>query len=89
MNNEPEKSIESEFPDDLQNAITNLLQLALKHKVSVVGMMMQVNPPKVCVLSNVREKGSDLAELFREYGDMISEAYQDNRVTNQTLHRPI
>jgi len=71
-------SIDSSL-ESLQEGVTIFTQFATQQGCTFVGILTRLDPPLILVIGNVREKGADLAQLFRAYADMIDEK-KDNTV---------
>jgi hypothetical protein len=59
------------MPDDLKLAYETFVLLCTHHKIVFAGMAFCPEPPSMYALGNVTERGTDLAELFRLYAEII------------------
>jgi len=61
------------LPLDLQLAVNEILN-------TFAGMLIRIDPISLVIVSNLKEKGEDMAKLFRLYAEII-EKWGDNFFT--------
>lgn len=76
---------------DMKTALDTFTMLATVNGMSFAGMVIGMNPPSVCVVGNVTERGHDIAKLFRQYADLLDEKtdagqVQTEQKTSGTVH---
>jgi len=68
------------LPEIVQFAYNAFLKVATEEKCSFAGMIMCAEPPTIAVIGNVTETGGALADLLREYANIIERSAADGRI---------
>jgi hypothetical protein len=76
------------LPDDLLQAYVVFTALATKHGFAYAGMMMGSDPPSLLAIGNVTENGHELAELLREYADILEEKTDKGQLERSPFRDP-
>ena len=58
---------------DMKNALDIFTMYATARGMTFAGTVIGVNPPSMYIVGNVTEKGHTIAQLFRQYADLIDE----------------
>jgi len=72
--------VNNPMPDDLKFTYEVFTRTATEKGYAFAGMLMCANPPSIYAIGNVKEKGHDLAALFRQYADIMDNKTTEGRV---------
>ena len=76
------------LPDDLLIAYQEFTLLATKHGFAYAGFMMRVDPAALVGIGNVTQNGHELANLLREYAEILDRKTEEGSLPPRTLANP-
>jgi hypothetical protein len=83
------KAVGNQMDADVKIALETLLRLCNKAGISFGGMMMRLHDrPFVSTVGNVVARGSEMAELFRQYAQIVDDAVDADRIETCPVSKP-
>lgn len=76
------------LPDDLLIAYQQFTLLATQHKFAYAGFMMRVDPVALVGIGNVTQNGHELAQLLREYADILDRKTDAGTLPTRVFENP-
>ncbi len=77
------------IPPDVMITLESLIRLCNTHKILFSGMMIRLNEPSfVTTVGNAVEKGSDQAELFRQFAQIVEDAVTVDKFETHEISKP-
>lgn len=68
------------LPDDVMFVYNTFLEIATERKCAFAGLLMRAEPATIAVIGNVNETGHALAELLRQYADIVDRSTDEERI---------
>lgn len=89
MENASAKPVGNLMEPDVKIALETLLRLCNKNNIAFGGMMMRLEErPFISTVGNVVQRGHEMAELFRQYAQIVDDAVDANRVEDSPISKP-